>query len=176
MELGAKDVAVLRDGSETRIPVDQLVVGALFGTRPGEKIATDGCIVTGNSAVDASMLTGESVPVEVGPGDQVAGATTNASGRLVIRATHVGAATKLAQITRLVTQAQAGKAPVQRLADRVAGVFVPVVVVLTLITFAGWLVAGAGIELAFTSAVAVLVIACPCPLGLSTPTALLVGP
>jgi P-type Cu+ transporter len=175
MELGAKDVALLRDGSEVRVPVDQLAVGDLFVTRPGEKIATDGRIVTGNSAVDASMLTGESVPVEVGPGDEVAGATTNTSGRLVIRATHVGAATKLAQITRLVTQAQAGKAPVQRLADRVAAVFVPVVVVLGLITFGGWLAAGADIELAFTSAIAVLVIACPCALGLATPTALLVG-
>ncbi|HET9893332.1 MAG TPA: heavy metal translocating P-type ATPase [Streptosporangiaceae bacterium] len=175
LELGAKDVAVLRDGSEIRIPVDQLAVDDLFVTRPGEKIATDGQIVTGSSAVDASLLTGESVPVEVGPGDNVTGATTNTSGRLVIRATHVGAATQLAQITRLVTRAQAGKAPVQRLADRVAAVFVPVVVVLGLATFSGWLAAGAGIELAFTSAIAVLVIACPCALGLATPTALLVG-
>ncbi|HET7013909.1 MAG TPA: heavy metal translocating P-type ATPase [Streptosporangiaceae bacterium] len=175
LELGAKDVMVLRDGAEVRVPVDELAVGDLFVTRPGEKIATDGRVVTGNSAVDVSMLTGESVPVETGPGDFVAGATINTSGRLLIRATHVGAATKLAQITRLVTQAQAGKAPVQRLADRVAGVFVPVVVVLGLATFGGWLAAGGGIELAFTSAIAVLVIACPCALGLATPTALLVG-
>jgi P-type Cu+ transporter len=175
MELGAKDVAVLRNGAETRIPVDELAVGDVFVTRPGERIATDGRIISGNSAVDSSMLTGESVPVEVGPGDEVAGATTNTSGRLVIRASHVGAATKLAQITRLVTEAQAGKAPVQRLADRVAGVFVPVVIALALVTFGGWLAAGAGIELAFTSAIAILVIACPCALGLATPTALLVG-
>ncbi len=175
LTLGAKDVAVLRGGVETRVPIAQLGVGDLFVVRPGEKIATDGLIVDGNSAVDASMLTGESVPVEVGAGDAVAGATVNASGKLVVRATRVGADTALAQIARLVTEAQSGKAPVQRLADRVAAVFVPVVIGLSLATLAFWLADGAGATKAFTAAVAVLIIACPCALGLATPTALMVG-
>src|SRR5664279_725538 len=175
LALGAKDVAVLRDGTEVRLPVDQLTVGDRFVVRPGEKIATDGVIEDGTSAVDASMLTGESVPVEVGPGDDVAGATVNAGGRLVVRATRVGADTALAQIARLVTAAQSGKAPVQRLADRVSAVFVPVVIVLSLATLTFWLVSAAGAGKAFAAAVAVLIIACPCALGLATPTALLVG-
>ncbi len=175
VELGAKDVAVLRDGREQRVPVGRLAVGDLFVVRPGEKIATDGEVMEGASAVDASLLTGEPVPVEVGPGDQVSGATVNAGGRLVVRATKVGADTALAQIARLVERAQSGKAPVQRLADRVSGVFVPVVLVLALATLAFWLLIGAGAEEAFTAAVAVLIIACPCALGLATPTALLVG-
>jgi len=175
LALGAKDVAVLRDGTEVRLPVDQLTVGDRFVVRPGEKIATDGMVEDGTSAVDASMLTGESVPVEVGPGDDVAGATVNAGGRLVVRATRVGADTALAQIARLVTAAQSGKAPVQRLADRVSAVFVPVVIVLSLATLTFWLVSAAGAGKAFAAAVAVLIIACPCALGLATPTALLVG-
>ena len=175
MELGAKDVAVLREGREQRIPIGGLVVGDHFVVRPGEKVATDGRVVEGSSAVDASMLTGESVPVEVGPGDEVVGATVNAGGRLVVRATRVGADTQLAQIARLVETAQSGKAPVQRLADRVSAVFVPVVIALALATLVFWLAAGAGAEAAFTAAVAVLIIACPCALGLATPTALLVG-
>ena len=175
LALGAKDVAVLRDGVESRIPVEQLAVGDRFVVRPGEKIATDGVVEDGSSAVDASMLTGESVPVEVGPGDAVTGATVNAGGRLVVQATRVGADTALAQIARLVTAAQSGKAPVQRLADRVAAVFVPVVIALSLATLAFWLADGAGATKAFTAAVAVLIIACPCALGLATPTALLVG-
>jgi Cu+-exporting ATPase len=175
LALGAKDVAVLRAGAEVRIPVEQLVVGDRFVVRPGEKIATDGVVEDGTSAVDASMLTGESVPVEVGPGDEVAGATVNAGGRLVVRATRVGADTALAQIARLVTEAQSGKAPVQRLADRVSAVFVPIVIALSLATLAYWLLDGAGATKAFSAAVAVLIIACPCALGLATPTALLVG-
>ena len=175
LALGAKDVAVLRDGAEVRVPVEQLAVGDRFVVRPGEKVATDGVIEEGNSAVDASMLTGESVPVEVGVGDEVAGATVNAGGRLVIRATKVGADTALAQIARLVTEAQSGKAPVQRLADRVSAVFVPVVIALSAVTLTFWLLDGAGATKAFTAAVAVLIIACPCALGLATPTALLVG-
>jgi P-type Cu+ transporter len=175
LALGAKDVAVLRGGGEQRIPVGQLSVGDRFVVRPGEKIATDGQVVEGSSAVDASMLTGEPVPVEVGPDDTVVGATVNAGGRLVVRATQVGADTQLAQIARLVAAAQSGKAPVQRLADRVSAVFVPVVIALSLATLAFWLTTGAGAEVAFTAAVAVLIIACPCALGLATPTALLVG-
>ena len=175
LDLGAKDVAVLRAGREQRIPVDQLAVGDLFVVRPGEKIATDGQVTEGASAIDASMLTGEPVPVEVGPGDAVTGATVNAGGRLVVRATRIGADTALAQIGRLVERAQSGKAPVQRLADRVSAVFVPVVIALALATLAFWLIIGAGAEAAFTAAVAVLIIACPCALGLATPTALLVG-
>jgi P-type Cu+ transporter len=175
LELGAKDVAVLRAGRELRVPVEQLAVGDLFVVRPGEKIATDGQVTEGASAIDASMLTGEPVPVEVGPGDAVTGATVNAGGRLVVRATRVGADTALAQIGRLVERAQSGKAPVQRLADRVSAVFVPVVTALALATLGFWLVIGAGAEAAFTAAVAVLIIACPCALGLATPTALLVG-
>ena len=175
LELGAKDVAVLRNGAETRIPADQLVVGDEFVVRPGEKIATDGVIVTGSSAVDASMLTGESVPVEVGAGDAVVGATVNAGGRLVVRATRVGADTQLAQMARLVEDAQNGKAAVQRLADRVSGFFVPIVIGLALATLGFWLGNGSPVEVAFTAAVAVLIIACPCALGLATPTALMVG-
>jgi len=175
LELGAKDVAVLRDGREVRIPVDQLAPGDAFVVRPGEKIATDGVVESGSSAVDASMLTGESVPVEVGPGDSVVGATVNAGGRLVVRATRVGGDTQLAQMARLVTEAQNGKAEVQRLADRVSGVFVPIVIALAVGTLGFWIGAGGGVSAAFTAAVAVLIIACPCALGLATPTALMVG-
>ena len=176
LHLGAKDVAVLdASGRERTIPIGQLVVGDRFVVRPGEKLATDGVVEDGASAIDASMLTGESVPVEVGPGSEVVGATVNAGGRLVVRATRVGADTALAQMARMVEAAQSGKAPVQRLADRVAGVFVPVVIVTSLATFVGWLVAGQPSRQAFSAAVAVLIIACPCALGLATPTALLVG-
>ncbi|WP_067176790.1 heavy metal translocating P-type ATPase [Microtetraspora niveoalba] len=175
LELGAKDVAVLRDGAEVRIPSDRLVVGDRFVVRPGEKIATDGVIEEGTSAVDASMLTGESVPVEVRPGDAVTGATVNAGGRLVVRATRVGSDTQLAQMAKLVEDAQTGKAQVQRLADRISGIFVPVVIALALGTLGFWLGTGDGVGAAFTAAVAVLIIACPCALGLATPTALLVG-
>ncbi|TCC43966.1 copper-translocating P-type ATPase [Kribbella capetownensis] len=175
LELGAKDVAVLRNGAEVRIPADQLAVGDEFVVRPGEKIATDGVIVTGSSAVDASMLTGESVPVEVSAGDAVVGATVNAGGRLIVRATRVGADTQLAQMARLVEDAQNGKAEVQRLADKVSGFFVPIVIGLSLTTMGFWLGNGSPVEVAFTAAVAVLIIACPCALGLATPTALMVG-
>ncbi len=175
LELGAKDVAVLRDGAEVRIPIAQLAVGDRFVVRPGEKVATDAVVEEGTSAIDASLLTGEPVPVEVGPGTPVAGATVNAGGRLVVRATQVGADTQLAQIARLVTEAQTGKAPVQRLADRVSGIFVPVVIALAVGTLGFWLGAGFDSATAFTAAVAVLIIACPCALGLATPTALLVG-
>jgi len=176
-ELGAREVAVLSAGSgtERRVPVAELAVGQLFVVRPGEKIATDGIVVEGSSAVDASMLTGEPVPVEVGPGSAVAGATVNTSGRLVVRASRVGADTQLAQIARLVTQAQSGKAQVQRLADRVSAVFVPIVLGLAVLTLLAWLLTGGTATDAFTAAVAVLIIACPCALGLATPTALLVG-
>jgi Cu+-exporting ATPase len=174
-ELGAKDVAVLREGVEVRVPIDQLAVGDRFVVRPGEKVATDGIVDVGTSAIDASLLTGESVPVEVGPGDDVTGATVNAGGRLVVRATRVGADTALSQIARLVTDAQNGKAPVQRLADRVSAVFVPVVILLSFATLGFWLGSGTGATEAFTAAVAVLIIACPCALGLATPTALMVG-
>ena len=165
-DMGAKQVTVLRDGGETLLPIEQLQIGDHFLARPGEKIATDGRILDGTSAIDQSMLTGESVPVDVGPGDEVTGATINTSGRLVVEATHVGEQTKLAQMAKLIDEAQSGKADVQRLADRVSGIFVPVVIVIALITllFAG-----------FSNAVAVLIIACPCALGLATPTALLVG-
>jgi Cu+-exporting ATPase len=175
LELGAKDVAVLRDGVEVRVPVGDLQVGDDFVIRPGEKIATDAIVVAGTSAVDNSMLTGESVPVEVAPGDAVVGATVNAGGRLVARATRVGADTQLAQMARLVEAAQNGKASVQRLADRVSAVFVPIVIVLAVATLGFWLGNGASAEMAFTAAVAVLIIACPCALGLATPTALMVG-
>ena len=175
LHLGAKDVAVLRGDVEVRIPLGELLVGDEFVVRPGEKVATDGVIVDGASAVDASLLTGESVPVEVGVGDPVTGATVNTSGRLRVRATRVGGDTQLAQMARLVESAQSGKAAVQRLADRVSAVFVPVVLVLAALTLIGWLVTGHSAESAFTAAVAVLVIACPCALGLATPTALLVG-
>ncbi|KNX38962.1 heavy metal translocating P-type ATPase [Luteipulveratus halotolerans] len=175
MELGAKEVSVLRDGREVRTPVADLVVGDQFVVRPGEKIATDGVVVEGNSAVDASMLTGESVPVEVGVDDAVVGATVNAGGRLVVRATRVGADTQLSQMARLVEDAQNGKAQVQRLADRISGFFVPVVIALAVGTLGFWLGAGEGPTAAFTAAVAVLIVACPCALGLATPTALMVG-
>ena len=191
LELGAKDVAVLRPSTgsgtgagsgtsgagteEVRIPIAQLAVGNEFVVRPGEKIATDGVVVAGTSAVDASMLTGESVPVEVGAGDTVAGATVNAGGRLVVRATRIGSDTQLAQMARLVEDAQTGKAEVQRLADRISGVFVPIVIAIAVVALGAWLGAGFPATAAFTAAVAVLVIACPCALGLATPTALLVG-
>lgn len=175
MELGAKDVAVLRDSTETRIPIEQLAVGDHFVVRPGEAVATDGEVTEGSSAVDRSMLTGESVPVEVGPGDPVVGATVNAGGRLVVRATRVGSDTQLAQMARLVEDAQNGKAQVQRLADRISGVFVPIVIGLAVATLGFWVGSGAGASAAFTAAVAVLIIACPCALGLATPTALMVG-
>ncbi|MEV5337563.1 heavy metal translocating P-type ATPase [Streptomyces sp. NPDC052676] len=175
MELGAKDVAVLRSGREVRIPVGRLAVGDRFVVRPGEKIATDGTVVEGASAVDVSMLTGESVPVDVTVGDAVTGATVNTAGRLVVEATRIGADTQLARMARLVEDAQNGKAEVQRLADRVAAVFVPVVLLIAAVTFGGWLGATGDTVAAFTAAVAVLIIACPCALGLATPTALLVG-
>ncbi|WP_260475595.1 copper-translocating P-type ATPase [Streptomyces sp. WAC 06725] len=175
LELGAKDVAVLRDGREIRVPVGELAVGDRFVVRPGEKIATDGTVVDGSSAVDASMLTGESVPVEVAPGDRVTGATVNAGGRIVVEATRVGADTQLARMARLVEDAQNGKAAAQRLADRISAVFVPVVIALALGTLGYWLITGEGAVAAFTAAVAVLIIACPCALGLATPTALMVG-
>ncbi|WP_159945612.1 MULTISPECIES: cation-translocating P-type ATPase [unclassified Nocardiopsis] len=175
LELGAKDVIVLRDGAERRIPVGELVPGDAFVVRPGEKIATDGTVEEGTSAVDMAMLTGESVPVEVGPGDAVVGATVNAGGRLVVRATRVGSDTQLAQMARLVEEAQNGKAQVQRLADRVSGVFVPVAILVALGTLGFWLGTGAPASAAFTAAVAVLIIACPCALGLATPMALMVG-
>ncbi|MFF3066429.1 heavy metal translocating P-type ATPase [Oerskovia sp. NPDC057915] len=175
LELGAKEVSVLRGDVETKIPVEDLQVGDEFVVRPGEKIATDGVVVAGTSAVDESMLTGESVPVEVSAGDTVTGATTNAGGRLVIRATRIGSDTQLAQMARLVEDAQTGKAEVQRLADRISGVFVPIVIVIAAAALGGWLGAGFPVSAAFTAAVAVLVIACPCALGLATPTALLVG-
>jgi Cu+-exporting ATPase len=175
LELGAKEARILRDGSEVSVPLEAVRVDDRFVVRPGEKIATDGVVEEGASAIDRSMLTGESVPVEVGPGAEVAGATINTYGRLVVRATKIGADTALAQIARLVEAAQSGKAPVQRLADRVSAVFVPVVIVVSLATLVGWLASGAGAETAFTAAVAVLIIACPCALGLATPTALMVG-
>lgn len=175
LELGAKEVAVLRGGVETKIPVEDLQVGDEFIVRPGEKIATDGIVVSGTSAVDASMLTGEAVPVEVAEGDSVTGATTNVGGRLVVRATRIGSDTQLAQMAQLVEDAQTGKAEVQRLADRISGVFVPIVIVIAVVALGGWLGAGFPVTAAFTAAVAVLVIACPCALGLATPTALLVG-
>ena len=175
LDLGAKDVAVIRGGVETRIPTDQLAPGDVFVVRPGEKVATDGVIEEGTSAVDASMLTGESVPVEVGVGDTVVGATVNAGGRLLVRATRVGSDTQLAQMARLVENAQNGKAEAQRLADRISGVFVPIVIVLAVSTLGFWVGTGNGLPVAFTAAVAVLIIACPCALGLATPTALMVG-
>lgn len=179
LEIGAKDVAVLKPGPngpvEVRVPIADLRVGDEFVVRPGEKIATDGVVVSGSSAVDASMLTGESVPVEVVEGDGVVGATVNAGGRLVVRATRVGDDTQLAQMARLIAEAQSGKARVQRLADRISGVFVPIVLLIAVGTLITWLALGAGATTAFTAAVAVLIIACPCALGLATPTALLVG-
>jgi P-type Cu+ transporter len=175
LELGAKDVSVLHDEVERRVPIEQLAVGDRFVVRPGEKVATDGVVLDGVSAVDVSMLTGESVPVEVRPADAVVGGSLNSGGRLVVRATRVGADTRLAAMAALVEAAQTGKAPVQRLADRVSGVFVPIVIALACATFGFWLGTGAGAAAAFTAAVAVLIIACPCALGLATPTALLVG-
>ncbi|MCU1673436.1 MAG: copper/silver-translocating P-type ATPase [Frankiales bacterium] len=175
LELGVRDVAVLRGDVEVQVPAEQLVVGDRFVVRPGEKVATDGVVVEGSSAIDASMLTGESVPIEVGIGDAVTGATVNAGGRLVVRATRVGADTQLAQMARLVEDAQNGKAQVQRLADRISGVFVPVVIALSVAVLGFWTGTGNGLGAAFTAAVAVLIIACPCALGLATPTALMVG-
>ncbi len=176
LEMGAKEASVLGDdGAERRVPAASVAAGDRVRVRPGERIATDGEVVEGTSAIDASLLTGESVPVEVGPGDAVAGGTVNAGGRIVVRATRVGEDTALARIGRLVTEAQSGKAPIQRLADRISAVFVPAVLVLAAMTLAFWLANGAGATFAFTAAVAVLIIACPCALGLATPTALLVG-
>jgi Cu+-exporting ATPase len=175
LDLGAKQATVLRDGREVTVAADTLVAGDEFVIRPGEKVATDGIVIAGRSAVDTSMLTGEPVPAEAGPGDAVAGGCVNVGGRLVVRATRVGADTQLAQMARLVTQAQAGKARVQRLADRVSAVFVPVVLVLAVATLLGWLAAGESAASALTAAVAVLIIACPCAMGLATPTALLAG-
>jgi Cu+-exporting ATPase len=175
LSLGAKDVAVRRDGTEVRIPAAELAVGDEFAVRPGETIAADGVVIAGRSAVDTSMLTGEPAPAEVGPGDPVTGGCVNAGGHLVVRAGRVGADTQLAQLARLVAQAQAGKAPVQRLADRISAVFVPVVIGIAVATLTGWLAAGAGAGAAFTAAVAVLIIACPCAMGLAAPTAMLTG-
>jgi Cu+-exporting ATPase len=175
LELGAKEARILREGVEVAMPIEQVAPGDLMVVRPGEKVPTDGVVVEGDSAIDQSMLTGESLPVEVQPGSDVAGATINTFGRLVVRATKVGTDTALAQIARLVEAAQSGKAPVQRLADRVSAVFVPVVIAISLATLAGWLLLGASAAEAFTAAVAVLIIACPCALGLATPTALMVG-
>ena len=175
LELGAKEARVLRDGTEVSVPIESLERGALMVVRPGEKIPTDGVVVEGDSAVDQSMLTGEPIPVDVAPGSEVAGATVNTFGLLVVRATKVGEETALAQIARLVAEAQSGKAPIQRLVDRVSSVFVPIVIGLALVTMAGWLVATGDATAAFSAAVAVLIIACPCALGLATPTALMVG-
>jgi len=175
LELGAKDAAVLRGGSEQRVPVSTLAVGDHVVVRPGEKIASDGLVIDGHSAVDESMLTGESVPVDVGPDSRVTGATLNVAGRLIVEITRVGRDTELSRLGRLVEEAQTGKAEIQRLADRVSAVFVPVVLGLAVVAFVGWMIAGGPIELAFTAAVTTLVIACPCALGLATPTALLVG-
>jgi Cu+-exporting ATPase len=175
MTLGAKQVSVLRGGDEVTVPIEHLRVGDLFVVRPGERVATDGTVDSGVSAIDASLVTGEPVPVEVGPGDAVTGGTLNTNGRLIVRATGVGADTQLARIARLVEQAQSGKAAAQRLADRVSSYFVPAVIVLALLTFAGWLVSGGSGADAVTAAVAVLIVACPCALGLATPTALMVG-
>ena len=174
-ELGAKDVSVLSNGVEQRIPIDKVSVGDEFVVRPGEKIATDGVVVSGNSAVDASMLTGESVPVDVQPGDQVVGATVVVDGRLVVRANRIGSDTQLAQMARLVAEAQNGKAEAQRLADKISGVFVPIVIALSVATLGYWLATSGSVAAAFTAAVAVLIVACPCALGLATPTALMVG-
>ena len=175
LELGAKEARVLRDGAEVLVLVDELRVGDRFVVRPGDKIATDGVVEAGASAVDQSMLTGESVPVDVGPGSEVAGATINTHGRLMVRATRVGAETALAQIARLVAEAQAGKAPIQRLVDRISAVFVPIVIAIAAATLVGWLLMNGDLSAAFTAAIAVLIIACPCALGLATPTALMVG-
>ena len=175
LELGAKDVTVVRDGRDVVIPIGDLRVDDTFVVRPGDTVATDGVVIEGTSSIDSSVVTGESVPVDVAPGDRVIGATVNVMGRLLVRATRVGADTQLAQMGRMVEAAQSGKAPVQRLADRVSAYFVPVVLALAAVTLAGWLISGSSVQAAFTAAVAVLIIACPCALGLATPTALLVG-
>lgn len=175
LELGASEARVLKGGAEVLVPVESLAVGDQFVVRPGEKVAADGVVVSGTAAIDMSLLTGEALPVEVGPGDAVAGGSLNTSGRLVVEATRVGSSTALAQIARLVAEAQATKAPIERLADRVSAVFVPVVIAISSLTLAGWLLAGGSATAAFTAAVAVIVIACPCALGLATPTALMVG-
>ena len=175
LDLGAKEAHVLRDGVEVAVAIEDVVPGDLMVVRPGEKIPTDGVVVEGDSAVDQSMLTGEPVPVDVGPGSDLAGATINTYGRLVVRATKVGEETALAQIARLVAEAQSGKAPIQRLVDRVSAVFVPIVLALALATLAGWILVTGDATAAFSAAVAVLIIACPCALGLATPTALMVG-
>ncbi|MHA4853187.1 heavy metal translocating P-type ATPase [Rhodococcus sp. MSC1_016] len=175
LEMGAKEVSVLRDGVEQLISVDKLAVGDRFVVRPGEKIATDGVVIEGSSAVDASMLTGESVPVEVEPDSEVAGATVNVGGRIVVEASRIGSDTQLAQMAEMVEDAQTGKAQVQRLADRISGIFVPIVIVLSVATLGFWIGTGGAVAAAFTAAVAVLIIACPCALGLATPTALMVG-
>ncbi|MDH5281762.1 MAG: heavy metal translocating P-type ATPase [Thermoleophilia bacterium] len=175
IEMGAKEARVLRDGDEVSVPIEEVVIGDLIVVRPGEKIPTDGRVVEGASAIDQSMLTGEPVPVDVGPGSDVAGATINTYGRLVVRATKVGEETALAQIARMVAEAQSGKAPIQRLVDRISGVFVPVVLGIALATLAGWLLVTGDATAAFSASVAVLIIACPCALGLATPTALMVG-
>ncbi|MGL4172945.1 MAG: heavy metal translocating P-type ATPase [Actinomycetota bacterium] len=175
LEMGAKEVSLLRNGTEQRVSIDELVVGDEFVVRPGEKIATDGTIASGNSAIDASMLTGESVPVEVSEGDPVTGATVNAGGRLVVKATRVGSDTQLAQMAKMVEDAQSGKAEIQRLADRVSGVFVPIAIAIAVAVLGAWIGAGFPLSAGFTAAVTVLIIACPCALGLATPTALLVG-
>lgn len=175
MSQGAKEASIIRDGVEVRVPISELTVGTVFIVRPGEKVATDGVVLEGASSVDTSLITGESLPVLVQPGDRVTGATVNVDGLLTVEATRIGADTQLAQMARLVAAAQSGKAPVQRLADRVSAVFVPIVLVIAIVTLAGWLIAGAGATFAFTAAVSVLIIACPCALGLATPTALLVG-
>ena len=181
LSMGAKEATLVSvdpatgERSESVVPASSLQVGDLFAVRPGEKVATDGVIVEGSSALDTSLLTGESVPVDAAPGDAVTGATVNTWGSLLVRATRVGSDTTLAQIGRMVAEAQAGKAPVQRLADQISGVFVPIVIAISLLTLGGWLLAGGGVQAAFTAAVAVLVVACPCALGLATPTAILVG-
>ena len=175
LELGAKEALLVRDGEESLVPVAELLTGDLFAVRPGERVATDGLVIEGESAIDQSMLTGEPTPVEVAPGSEVAGATVNTYGHLLVQATRVGADTALAQIARLVEAAQSGKAPVQRLADRVAGIFVPIVIAISLATLCGWLAFGGSTSAAFTAAVSVLIVACPCALGLATPTALMVG-
>ena len=181
LSMGAKEATLVSvdpatgERSESVVPASSLQVGDLFAVRPGEKVATDGVIVEGSSALDTSLLTGESVPVDAAPGDAVTGATVNTWGSLLVRATRVGSDTTLAQMGRMVAEAQAGKAPVQRLADQISGVFVPIVIVVSLLTLGGWLLAGGGVQAAFTAAVAVLVVACPCALGLATPTAILVG-
>ena len=181
LRMGAKEATLVRidpetgERTESVVPASSLQVGDLFAVRPGEKVATDGIIVEGSSALDTSLLTGESVPVDASPGDAVTGATVNTWGSLLVRATRVGSDTTLAQMGRMVAEAQAGKAPVQRLADQISGVFVPIVIVVSLLTLGGWLLAGGGVQAAFTAAVAVLVVACPCALGLATPTAILVG-